>query len=58
VRFVDNGDGTATLSGKPGNGLGQVGDYNLTFTASNGVAPNATQNFTNGYATASYHQRQ
>jgi Putative Ig domain len=46
VRFVDNGDGTATLSGKPGNGLGQVGDYHLTFTASNGVAPNATQNFT------------
>jgi hypothetical protein len=46
VRFVDNGDGTATLSGKPGNGLGQVGDYNLTFTASNGVAPNATQSFT------------
>ncbi|HKR32147.1 MAG TPA: putative Ig domain-containing protein [Terriglobales bacterium] len=46
VRLVDNGDGTATLSGKPGNGLGQVGDYHLTFTASNGVAPNATQNFT------------
>jgi len=46
VRFVDNGDGTATLSGRPGNGLGQVGDYHLTFTASNGVAPNATQNFT------------
>jgi Putative Ig domain len=46
VRFIDNGDGTATLSGKPGNGLGQVGNYALTFTASNGVAPNATQNFT------------
>src|SRR5438552_11832996 len=46
LKFVDNGDGTATLSGRPGNGLGQVGDYNLTFTASNGVAPNATQNFT------------
>src|SRR5207248_3277127 len=46
LKFVDNGDGTATLSGKPGNGLGQVGDYNLTFTASNGVAPNATQSFT------------
>src|SRR5438874_9857280 len=46
VRFIDNGDGTATLSGKPGNGLGQVGDYHLTFTASNGVAPNATQSFT------------
>ena len=46
VRFIDNGDGTATLSGRPGNGLGQVGDYNVTFTASNGVAPNATQSFT------------
>jgi hypothetical protein len=45
LKFVDNGDGTATLSGRPGNGLGQVGDYNVTFTASNGVAPNATQNF-------------
>ena len=46
VKFVDNGDGTATLSGRPGSGLGLVGDYALTFTASNGVAPAATQNFT------------
>src|SRR4051812_27635529 len=46
VKFVDNGDGTATLSGVPGNGLGLVGDYPVTFTASNGVAPAATQNFT------------
>jgi Putative Ig domain len=46
VKFVDNGDGTATLSGRPGGGLGLVGDYPLTFTASNGVAPAATQNFT------------
>ena len=46
VKFVDNGDGTATLSGRPGIGLGLVGDYALTFTASNGVAPAATQNFT------------
>jgi len=46
VKFVDNGDGTATLSGVPGNGLGLVGDYSLTFTASNGVLPPATQNFT------------
>jgi Putative Ig domain len=46
VKFTDNGDGTATLSGVPGNGVGLVGDYVLTFTASNGVAPNATQNFT------------
>jgi Putative Ig domain len=46
VKFVDNGDGTATLSGRPGIGLGLVGDYALTFTASNGVLPAATQNFT------------
>ena len=46
IKFVDNGDGTATLFGRPGNGLGVLGDYALTFTASNGVLPNATQNFT------------
>jgi hypothetical protein len=46
VKFVDNGDGTATLSGRPGGGLGLVGDYPLTFTASNGVPPAGTQNFT------------
>ena len=46
VKFVDNGDGTATLSGRPGGGLGLVGDYPLTFTASNGVSPAGTQNFT------------
>lgn len=44
ITFADNGDGTATLSGIPA--LTSVGTYNLTFTASNGVAPNATQNFT------------
>src|SRR5438477_10526223 len=46
IKFSDNGDGTATLSGVPGNGLGLVGDYSLTFTATNGVAPPATQDFT------------
>jgi hypothetical protein len=46
VKFVDNGDGTATLSGRPGGGLGLVGDHPLTFTASNGVSPAGTQNFT------------
>jgi Putative Ig domain len=46
IKFVDNGDGTATLSGRPGNGLGQTGNYLLTLTASNGVSPAATQNFT------------
>ena len=45
IKFIDNGDGTATLSGRPGNGLGQTGDYFLTLTASNGVSPAATQNF-------------
>jgi subtilisin-like proprotein convertase family protein len=44
VTFVDNGNGTATLSGTPGAGTG--GSYPITITASNGVAPNATQSFT------------
>jgi large repetitive protein len=44
VTFTDNGDGTATLAGMPAGGTG--GTYNLTFTASNGVGPNATQTFT------------
>jgi hypothetical protein len=42
VTFVNNGNGTATLSGSPGTS----GVFALTMTASNGVAPNATQNFT------------
>ena len=46
VKFVDNGDGTATLFGRPGGGNGLLGDYALTFTASNGVLPTGTQNFT------------
>jgi hypothetical protein len=44
VSFVDNGDGTATLSGTPA--AGTNGTYPLTLTASNGVAPDGTQNFT------------
>ncbi len=44
VTFVDNGDGTATLAGTPAVGSGGV--YSITITASNGVAPDATQNFT------------
>jgi hypothetical protein len=44
VTFVDNGDGTATLSGTPAAGTG--GSYPLTITANNGVSPNATQSFT------------
>jgi uncharacterized protein YjbI with pentapeptide repeats len=44
VGFVDNGDGTATLSGSPGPATG--GTYPLTLTASNGVAADAEQSFT------------
>ncbi|MGH7224122.1 MAG: beta strand repeat-containing protein, partial [Gemmataceae bacterium] len=44
VTFVDNGDGTATLSGTPAAGTGGV--YSLTITASNGTSPDATQTFT------------
>ncbi|MBX7218680.1 MAG: putative Ig domain-containing protein [Blastocatellia bacterium] len=44
VTFTDNGNGTATLGGTPAPGTN--GTYPLTFTASNGALPNATQNFT------------
>jgi hypothetical protein len=44
MSFLDNGDGTATLSGTPA--IGAFGIYNLIITASNGVSPNASQNFT------------
>jgi Big-like domain-containing protein/putative Ig domain-containing protein len=44
VGFVNNGNGTGTLSGIPASGTG--GTYPLTFTASNGVPPSALQNFT------------
>ncbi|HEX2904534.1 MAG TPA: putative Ig domain-containing protein, partial [Jatrophihabitans sp.] len=44
VSFTDNGDGTATLAGTPGIGTGGI--YTLTITATNGVAPAATQAFT------------
>ena len=44
ITFTDNGNGTATLAGTPAFGTG--GDYSLTLTANNGVAPNATQTFT------------
>ncbi len=42
VTFFDNGNGTATLSGSPS----VSGSYPITFTATNGVSPNAVQNFT------------
>jgi hypothetical protein len=44
VSFVDNGDGTGTLSGTPE--AGTEGDYPVTFTASNGDGSAAVQNFT------------
>ncbi len=44
VTFTDNGDGTATISGAPAVDTG--GTYTLVFTASNGIDPDATQNFT------------
>jgi Tol biopolymer transport system component len=43
VTFVDNSDGTATLSGTPAAATG--GTYTLCLNAANGVSPNATQPF-------------
>jgi hypothetical protein len=44
ISFTDNGNGTGTLSGTPAAGTG--GTYGISFTAQNGVSPNATQSFT------------
>ena len=44
VSFTNNGNGTATLAGTPASGT--AASYPITFTASNGVNPNATQSFT------------
>ena len=44
VSFTDHGDGTATLAGTPEHGQGGV--YMLSFTAANGVSPDAVQSFT------------
>jgi hypothetical protein len=44
VTFVDNGNGSATLSGTPAAGTG--GLYGFTIRASNAVVPDATQSFT------------
>jgi hypothetical protein len=43
LTFVDNGDGTATISGTPAAATG--GTYNLTLGAANGVSPDASQSF-------------
>jgi hypothetical protein len=44
LTFVDNGNGTATLSGTPAPGLG--GTYNISLAAQNGITPNASESFT------------
>src|SRR5207248_4847620 len=44
VTFVDNHNGTGTLSGTPASGT--AGTYSITFTASNNVGTQATQAFT------------
>ncbi len=44
MTFVNNGNGTATLSGTPAAGTG--GSYAITLAASNGVGTAATQSFT------------
>jgi uncharacterized repeat protein (TIGR01451 family) len=44
LNFVNNGDGTATLSGTLAPGT--TGSFPITFTASNGVLPDANQGFT------------
>jgi len=44
LNFTDDSDGTARIWGTPATGMG--GAYTLTITASNGVLPNATQEFT------------
>ena len=44
VSFVDNGNGTGTLSGTPGAGTG--GTYAITFTATNAAGSTPAQNFT------------
>ena len=44
VTFVDNHNGTGTLSGTPA--AGTAGVYSISFTAANGVGSNAVQSFT------------
>ena len=44
ISVVSNGDGTATLSGTPVAGSGGI--YGITFTAHNGINPDAVQSFT------------
>ena len=46
ITFVDNGDGTATLSGTVASSATLEGDWPITITASNGTPPDASQPFT------------
>lgn len=46
ISFLDNGDGTATLSGTPDAGAYLGSPYPLTIKADNGIAPIAQQSFT------------
>ncbi|WP_165249853.1 putative Ig domain-containing protein [Paludisphaera soli] len=41
LTFIDNGDGTATITGTPA--AGQAAVYNLTITAANGISPDDSQ---------------
>ncbi len=50
VTFTDNGDGTATLAGTPS--PSDAGSYQFEITATNGVSPDATQDFTLTIGTA------
>ncbi|MEA2610029.1 MAG: hypothetical protein QOJ75_2272 [Chloroflexota bacterium] len=44
VTFANNGNGTATIAGTPATGTDAT--YPITFTATNGISPDATQSFT------------
>ncbi|BEP96967.1 hypothetical protein GmRootA79_53520 (plasmid) [Acidovorax sp. A79] len=46
MSFVDNSNGTGTLSGTPPLGSGAAGTHALTFTATNLAGSSPTQNFT------------
>ncbi len=50
ITFVDNGNGTATISGTP-NVLDAIGDSVVTLTASNGIAVDATHPAANQFFT-------
>ena len=42
ISFIDNGNGTGSMSGDPS----QLGSYPITISATNGVSPDASQSFT------------